>query len=269
MSDNPYSKEKAFFHSISHTVLTFVKENRKKARVEQYKTEGSQLNFATQIDVECENLIVSEITTRFPTDKIIAEENFSDQKVSDIGRYWAIDPICGTGNLARGLTVFSTNIALIENGKTVASCVLDHSSGEYVWSIGNHVVYVAEEQFVPKNKTTGIVVDVDLGSLMKCNEDERKKHIERVLKLSLARDFDLISLNTSLGFMYVAIGKMDGYISPKNNLWDIAAANFLIEQAGGLVTNLEGKPWTIYDVDCIAARTPEIHGKLLSLLKEI
>lgn len=144
-----YPKEQAFFHSIAHTILTFVKENRKKARVEEYKSEGLELNFATQIDVECENLIISEISTRFPQDKIIAEENFSTQKVSHTGRYWAIDPICGTGNLARGLTIFSTNVGLIENGKTVASCVLDHSSNEHVWSVGGDVLCIGEAQFEP------------------------------------------------------------------------------------------------------------------------
>lgn len=266
MNEAKYSKEEAFFHSIAHTILTFVKENRKKARVEQYKTEGSELNFVTQIDIECENLIVAEITTRFPQDKIIAEENFSDQKVSDEGRFWAIDPICGTGNLAKGLTIFSTNIALIEKKVLIASCVLDHSTGEYIWSTGNNVLFVGEKKYTPKEAKTGVTVEVDLGCLYACNKDEKKQHAEFISRIIQETNYQTISLNTSLSFAYVAIGKLSAFVSPNNRIWDIAAANFLIQQAGGVVTNLEGKPWTIYDPNCIAARTQEIHDRLMSLI---
>lgn len=262
-----YSEEQAFFHSIAHTILTFVKENRKKAVVEKYKTEGSELNYVTQIDIECENLIVAEITTRFPTDKIIAEENFSDQKATDHGRYWAVDPICGTGNLARGLTIFCTNIALIENGKIVASCVMDHSTGEYIWSIGNDIVFRGDKKHEPKEVKTGVTIEVDLGCLYACDKDEKKHHAETISKIIQETDYATISLNTSLAFTYVAIGKLSGFVSPNNRIWDIAAGNFLIGQSGGILTNYNGKPWTIYDQNCIAARIPDIHGKLLSLIK--
>jgi myo-inositol-1(or 4)-monophosphatase len=76
-------------------------------------------------------------------------------------------------------------------------------------------------------------------------------------------NYYLISLNSSLGFAYVAIRKVDGFLNIHNHPWDICASSFLIQQAGGVITDLTGKPWTLTSVGAIAAKNKDIHKKIL------
>ncbi len=86
-----------------------------------------------------------------------------------------------------------------------------------------------------------------------------------MLKLIQDTSYDVISLNTSLGFAYTALGKTDGFVNVFNHPWDICAASFLIQQSGGVITAMDGSPWTITTVGAIGGKTPEIHKELLNL----
>jgi myo-inositol-1(or 4)-monophosphatase len=255
--------EADFFHYIAAEVRKLVNSYEGKASVARYKdTVG---DYATEVDIAVENLIVAEIQKRFPGDMVLAEEGHSDVVVHD-SRIWIVDPICGTTNLGRGLKTFCTNIALANNNKLIASCVIDHSQNDYFWSVGSSEVYVNGNRFeraeAPVN--FGIVIDVDFAALGNVAEDKKKKHIIAVFNLLLEPGYTVQSPSSSLGFAYTAVGKIDGFINPYNHPWDICAASFLITQAGGVITELDGSPWRISSVGAIGATSSTIHGKLLA-----
>ncbi|OGH19164.1 MAG: hypothetical protein A3D74_00085 [Candidatus Levybacteria bacterium RIFCSPHIGHO2_02_FULL_37_13] len=75
-----------------------------------------------------------------------------------------------------------------------------------------------------------------------------------------------ITYATSLGFAYVSLGRIDAYLNPNIRLWDMAAANFLAEQSGGIVTDIQGFPWTLSSTSVLAARDKLLHKELLNLL---
>ena len=149
-----------FFQEIAPMIRQLVQSFDGKASISVQKTSA---DYATEVDIAVENLIVGEVGTRFPGDQILAEEGHNDTVIPD-GRIWIIDPICGTGNIGRGLTSFCTNIALADNHTLIASCVVDHSQNDYFWSVGDSTVYVNDSKLVFKEKTEGlgVVVDVDM-----------------------------------------------------------------------------------------------------------
>lgn len=255
--------EADFFHDIALAVSKLVDGYEGRASVSQHKSYVG--DYATEVDIAVEKLIVAEINKRFPGDAILAEEGHSDTKIPD-GRIWIIDPICGTSNLGRGMTIFCTNIALADNNQLIASCVVDHSQPEYFWSIGNQEVYINHQLFQAQDadKDFGVVVDVDFGALGNVDYALKKKHVANTLKLLQEPGWMIQSLNTSLGFAYTAIGKIDGFVNVVNNPWDICAASFLIQQAGGTITDIKGKPWNLESVGAIGASTPAVHEKLLT-----
>lgn len=250
-----------FFHNIAQAVIKLVQNSNKEMTVVENKGIG---DYSTQVDVDVENLIVTELSKHFPSDQILAEEGYSGTTISE-SRIWLIDPICGTNNLGKGINNFCTNIALVENNQVVASCVVDHSNGEYFWSVGNNEVYINDRPYQPPAQELGLKIDIDFGSVRSVNNDLQRKHNSCLLKMIETTDYDIISLNTSLGFAYTAIGKTDGFINVFNHPWDISAASFLIRQAGGVITGIDGSPWTVNTVGAIVGRTPEIHQDLLSL----
>ena len=256
---NNLQQEREFFHFIANAVRNLVSNQSKEITIAHHKKEG---DFATQVDIEVENLIVKEIKKRFPQDQMLAEEKHTNTKIPK-GRIWIIDPICGTNNLARGIKNFCTNIALADNNKLIASCVIDHSQNDYFWSIGEGKVYINETLFQGNEDRFDVMIDVDFGAVVSVSKDQKEKHNKFLKKLIIETNYYLISLNSSLGFAYTAVGKVDGFLNVDNNPWDICASSFLIQQSGGIITDLLGKAWTLKSVGMIAAKNKEIHRNLL------
>jgi fructose-1,6-bisphosphatase/inositol monophosphatase family enzyme len=166
-----------FFHEVSPKILNYVALSFKKSHTIKQKDHDNGIDFATEADVEVENIIVGEINRRFPEDKIIAEENFSDTKLIGKGRLWIVDSICGTANFAKKIKLFATNIVLAEQGVFVASCVMDHSQNEYIWSIGDNAVFINQNKVKTDKTTPGVKIEVDLSMLTKNSTKEIKKNM--------------------------------------------------------------------------------------------
>lgn len=255
-----------FFHEISPKILNLVALSFKNSHVIKQKDKENDIDFVTEADVEVENIIVEEINSRFPEDQIIAEENFSDTKPSDKGRLWIVDPICGTSNFAKKIKLFATNIALAIDGELVASCVIDHLQNEYIWSIGENTIFINQNKIKTDKTILGVKVEVDLSVLNKSTKNTKEKYARFIYRLLTETKYTAITYATSLGFAYLSLGRINGYISPNYRLWDMAAANFLTQQAGGIVTDIGGLPWTLTSSSVLAARDKLLHKELLNLL---
>lgn len=255
-------KEAEFFKDIAAKVRKLVVSYEGKATVAKYKDVIG--DFATEVDVAVEKLIAAEIKKRFPQDHILAEEEHNGTEITD-RRIWIIDPICGTTNIGHGITAFCTNIALAENQNLIAACVVDHSQEDYFWSIGDSKVYVNDRLVENKNshKNFGKLIDLDIGASLKMDKSVKQRLCNTVYAILLNEGYMPQSFNTSLGFAYTAIGKVDGFINVHCHPWDICAASFLIQQAGGVITDLEGKPWQINSDTAIGALDASIHKKLV------
>lgn len=256
-----YKKEISFFHSISEQLLDYVLT----AKDHSIAVDKGGGDYSTVIDIEAERQIVSALAEIFPNDEILAEEERPDSQIG-LGRIWLIDPICGTNNLSKGMRTFCTNIALVEGGIVKAACVIDYIEQTYVWSAGDLPVYNGTQAYVSL-PSHSVKIDIDFGSVRSIDNNLRVRHSKAIGYLVNNTLYDIVSLNTSLGFMYTAIGKIDGFICVYNHPWDIAAAGYLLQRQGGLITDLEGNAWTVTSVGAIGAINKEIHGVLTSSLK--
>ena len=211
---------------------------------------------------------MKEIKKRFPNDFIQAEELHSKQEVVNKGRIWLIDPICGTPNFARAFGgFFATNIALARDGRLIASCVIDHSQKNYIWSVGSERIYINNKEVFYKN-APGVEIEVDFGVVPHLNPPQKKLFSRFTNKLLLDTNYSLFSHGTTLAFAYVALGKIDGYISWIHEPLHKAAAIFLILQSGGIVTDFSGKPWTLQSSNVVAAHDKALHEEILGFLKD-
>ena len=99
------------------------------------KEDGSPVTIA---DTECERLIRVAIEKTFPNDIILGEEegesNSESSSAKNSNRKWIIDPIDGTYGYARGLTVFSTLLALEENGEVILGVISAPANNEIYWA---------------------------------------------------------------------------------------------------------------------------------------
>ncbi|MDS0300878.1 inositol monophosphatase family protein [Halogeometricum sp. S1BR25-6] len=81
----------------------------------------SEVDLVTEIDRETQRRIVAAIREAFPGDEIVSEEGDERETVSEEGYAWIIDPIDGTQNYTRGTRAWVTSVAVVEDGRPVAS----------------------------------------------------------------------------------------------------------------------------------------------------
>jgi len=258
-------KEAKFFKDITKACLIHLAESLATNRVIKNKN-GSEVDVATAVDVSVENMIVAEINRTFPNDQVLAEEGYSDTLIEQ-ERVWVIDPICGTTNLSRGITTYCTNIALVDKGEIIAACVVDYSEKEYIWSVGNGVYTNTGEKLVRKSMGSGVLAYVDLGCLHQATETERNELNAIVAGLTGRKGWMLISLNTSLGNMYVANGKINVVVNYIYKPWDVCASVFLVRQMGGYAVDYEGNSWTIGDNRLILGLDRELVQSVIEVAK--
>ena len=79
----------------------------------------------------------------------------------------------------------------------------------------------------------------------------------------------LLSLNSSLASLFVALGKLDGIINIQTNPWDVCASSFLAQQLGCAVCALDGSPWTIDSPGYIFARADSIKHILITACRAV
>lgn len=261
-------KEKEFFEKVSGLVFNLLSSFQEKTLTISYKQrDGAVSEPVTSSDVAVENLLSKEIIKLFSTDKILGEENSSDLIIYPKVRTWIIDPICGTTNYARGIKNFCTNISLAYQDAIIAACVLDHVREEFIWSIGNKEVYINDSLAKETNHSVPLI-DVDLGGSYYAKDwKTKRKYTNFLYRFITETDYMPVSYNTSLGFAYTAIGRLDGYFVIAPHVWDVAAANFLLIQSGGTVSDISGKPWNLNSESVLAARDKAVHKKLLDLYR--
>lgn len=257
-------KVKQFFHSVSPKIISLTNERFGNTKEVHYKIQGSP-DLSTEGDLDNEELIKAELAEWFPDDGIVAEETLSDDSDINSGRKWIIDPICGSLNFKNGIKFFCTNLALADNGNLIASCVVDHCREEYIWSVGNREIFIGRNLFKPSEKTKAIVVDVDLSALMGVSNDRIERQEKLISYLIKNKKYYLSAYNTSLPFAYVALGRLNAYANGSSKVWDLAAANFLIMQ-NGIVTEMNGKPWTLNSDNALASIDKDLHKELLDII---
>lgn len=256
-----------FYHHISPIILNLVAKNfRKSQQITNKSSKKETINFVTETDLEVEKIIAKAMQRKFPNDLILSEETFSKTKLDSSKRLWVIDPICGTANFAKEIKFFCTNIALAQNGKVVAACVIDHSQNEYISSIGGNKIFIGKKLVKTNRKTSGIEVEVDLSGVTDSSKEIKQKHARFVSRFLMETDYTALTHASSLGYAYLSLGRIDAYVNPDIHLWDMAAANFLTVQAGGIVTEISGAPWTLESKSVLAARDKNLHRALLGLL---
>jgi len=194
----------------------------------------------TQADLASHNAIVAGLKQLTPDIPIISEEDgLPDFEVRrHWERYWLIDPLDGTKEFVNRNGEFTVNIALIDNGRPVFGVV--------------HVpvqekTYIGCEGRGSELRENGAArpISVADGSNAAVRIVGSRSHRGTSLDAFLDKlgDHDMVPMGSSLKFCTVAEGNADIYprLGPTSE-WDTAAAQAVVEQAGGQVLELDGKP---------------------------
>ena len=226
--------------------------------------EKSKNDYVSNVDKECEEIIIDALHTAYPDHGILGEE--SGQAYTSDEFNWIIDPLDGTSNYLHGVPHFSISIALkhknhLEHGVIVNPMLNE----EFVASRGKGAQLNGKRIRVRNRlKLDGAFVTSGLPPAL----------LETKLKPYMAMLGDCMAAcggmrrpgSAALDLAYVAAGRMDAYWQPGLQPWDIAAGVVLVREAGGFIGDFRGGD-NFLDEGHVIAANPKLFKVLVQLLK--
>lgn len=216
-------------------------------KVKEVNRKGDR-DLATDIDHKAEKIIIDAIKSRFPGHGILAEESGK----SSIGReyIWIIDPLDGTHNFIRDINIFGVSIGVVYKKEFVAGVIYIPLDEElYAAEKGAGAYKNGRKIFVSsKDRLKDSTISFD--SSIRYSPEVMLKTLGALAKGA----FNVRMFGSSARVLsYIAEGKLDGAIEFYDHPWDFAGGVCLIEQAGGRLTALNGKPLTYKNIGYIAS----------------
>ncbi len=230
-------------------------------------TKSSPTDVVTEMDQAAERLIIDRIRASRPNDAFLGEEG--GETTGSSGVRWIIDPIDGTVNYLYGLPDWSVSIAAEINGHVVAGAVAVPVRGElYTAARGEGAYLVHRDGSTEKLRcNAGVPLDRALVATGFGYLPQRRAHQAEVLRgvLPLIRDIRRGG-SAAIDLCSVAAGRADAYYERGPKEWDFAAGALMVEEAGGTVGGLHGKP---PNDELIMAAGPGLFGPLHDLLASL
>lgn len=201
------------------------------------KDDGSPV---TALDLEADRIIQSRLRAEFPHDLIVTEESGSAPP-GDGSRFWLIDPLDGTGDFAAGSSEFAVHIALILAGTPVVAVVHQPASGALFEAVRHHGAWRIQPTGVPERLSVSARSELETLRV----GISRRSPGERLLRLLAASPIGkgAVPLGASLKLTAVAAGALDATLClhEREKSWDTAAPGLVITEAGGRITDVDGR----------------------------
>lgn len=219
-------------------------------------------DYVSEADRKSEEVILAEIRRVFPAHRVLAEESgHSEGRGAGESEYgWYVDPLDGTTNFLHGVPVFCISIACRRGDETVAGVVLD--------PVHDDLFAAAKGRGATRNGRPMRASDRDglKGSFLATGYPWRARAaIEQYL--GAFHDVFLQAKSVrrcgaaALDLAYTAAGVYDGFFEFRLSPWDVAAGILLVEEAGGIVTDLDGgRRWL--EGGNVLAGGAKVHGAL-------
>lgn len=207
----------------------------------------------TDLTKKTTDVMVTNITRAYPEHNIITPENFENFMQPEIT--WIIDPLNGFSNFLRGFPFFAISIAVVDAGNVEHAVIYNPAHDElFAASKGNGAQLNNKKiRCSINNKLEESVLAVNLSLL------STRMNVSKELRESI--DYRYIGC-PALHLAFVAAGRLDGYCDYNLRPWDLAAGALLIREAGGYVTDFNGKLDVFGNGSVISANT-KMHHKLL------
>lgn len=208
------------------------------------------VDIVTDVDRKSETLVTEAIKKAFPGHGILAEESPELRQASPFK--WIIDPLDGTTNFSHGFPFFCVSIGFEVSGEVVLGAVYDPMMDE---------LFIAEKGKGASLNGKKIAVSAigDLGrSLLATGfpydlRASKENNLDHFSAFSLKAQAIRRAGSAALDLCYIASGRFDGYWEMKLRPWDTSAGSLMVTEAGGMITDFSGGPFSIYEKECLAS----------------
>lgn len=222
------------------------------------------MTYVTESDQAVEEAIRRTLRSARTRDGVLGEEQ-GEQVGATEGRRWIIDPIDGTSNFVRGVPVWATLVALEEDGEIVAGCVSAPALGRRWWASKGSGAYTGKSLMSSRRIQVSQVNDLDHASFSYSSLHgwEEIGRLEPFLALT-RRCWRTRAYGDFWSYMMLAEGVVDVAAEPELKVWDMAALDVIVREAGGTFASLSGEPGP-WGVNALATNT-RLHDAAMAYL---
>ena len=223
------------------------------------------INLVTEADKMSEDLIIAALSRKFPDHGILSEES---PMITGAGKLrWIIDPLDGTTNYAHGYPIFCVSIALENEGEIILGVVYDPMRDE---------IFVAERgegAYLNDKKLTVSHIDNISKSLLATGfpydiRESKENNLDYFNSMAINVQAIRRAGAAALDLAYLAAGRFDGFWELKLKPWDTAAGCLMVEEAGGVISDIAGKKWHLQSPSLLASNGL-IHEQMIKVLSNV
>ncbi len=222
-------------------------------------------NFVTAADRRAEEILREELEHARPGYGFLGEEG-GMREGADKTHRWIVDPLDGTMNFLHGIPHFAISIALEREGTIVAGVVYNPASDDLFTAERGKGAFLNDQRLrvAARKRLAEAVVACALPHPSRGDvELVQKEHGAVQDQVAGLRRFGAAALDLA----WVAAGRLDAYWERSLSPWDMAAGIALVREAGGFITDLDGREAMLASGDILAGND-DIHGALLRVLKD-
>jgi len=241
-------------------------------RIDQLQIENKDKNdFVTEIDRTAEDTIIGILKKAYPDHAFLGEESGRHEGSGDKpNQYeWIIDPLDGTTNFLYGIPHFAVSIALKKDGKLDQAVIYDPMKDDLFYASRGGGAFLNKRRMRVSKRLSLSGALLTTGVPYRPDQDDL---IDPYFQTMKALIVDTAGVRrpgaASLDLAYVAAGRYDGFWEFGLHEWDIAAGCLLVQEAGGLVGDLQGGATHLKSGDIVAA-SPKVFKDMVTRLHSV
>jgi myo-inositol-1(or 4)-monophosphatase len=227
-----------------------------------YKAHREPVSLA---DYASNDVILRHLTRAFPDDVIVSEEVAGSVHDLRKGKVWIVDPLDGTSNFIAHIPLFAVTIARMENGVATVAVIYDPVHGDmYTAERGNGAKLNGRSMHVSNR-------DVTIGAMFFAGRGyrdmDRMRHGRIIYALERRTPYFRRLGSAAIMLAGVACGSADAVILTGSKPWDTVAGGLLVEEAGGKISDYNGRTWSPESIDLVATNK-QLHPHIIAVTKK-
>ncbi len=215
-------------------------------------------DFVSRADIMAERTLRKELERTRPEYGFLGEEGGEIKGTGEIGarNRWIADPLDGTTNFLHGVPHFAISLALERDGEIFAGVIYNPISDELFWTEkGNGAFLDTPNARSRRLRVSGrkelatALIGTGIPQMGRGDHADYLRRLENVMgKTAGVRRWGAAALDLA----FVAAGRFDAFFEFKLSPWDVAAGCLMVREAGGLLSDIEGKPYAMGGASILA-----------------
>lgn len=227
----------------------------------------------TAADHAANKFIVAELRRHFPADGILSEEATDDQSRLHKSRVWLVDPMDGTKQFIEHIGEFAVMIGLAVNGKPELGVVFNPVTNKMYYAANGIGAYLEEPLTTKRLHVAAITDTTKMVAAM--SRSHNSPHVNSInARLGVTQQIESGSVGLKVGLLAEGHAHIYVHLGAKTNQWDTCAPQIIVEAAGGVMTDREGKPLQyniaeIRNLNGVVASNGVMHERVIETIADV